>query len=43
MDTVLAGLTGVGAYLDDLLIAGESQEQLTERENKALRRLYNAG
>lgn len=43
MDTVLTGLTGVGAYLDDLLIAGESQEQLTDTENKAFERIYNAG
>ncbi|KMQ86677.1 reverse transcriptase family protein [Lasius niger] len=43
MDTVLAGLTGVGANLDDLLIAGESKEQLTDRENKAFERIFNTG
>lgn len=42
MATVLAGLKGAGAYLD-ILIAGDSEEQLEERVNKVFERIYNAG
>ncbi|XP_064465546.1 uncharacterized protein K02A2.6-like [Ornithodoros turicata] len=43
MDTLLSGLVGVGAYLDDILITGSTQEEHNERLRAVLQRLRKAG
>lgn len=42
MDTLLAGVSGVKCYLDDILISGETPEQHAERLEAVLTRLQNA-
>lgn len=36
MDTVLSSLCGVCIYLDDILIAGSTEQEHTERPQKVL-------
>ena len=39
MDRILAGLTGVQVYLDDIIVFGDSQEQHDARLQQVLARL----
>ncbi|XP_037504962.1 uncharacterized protein K02A2.6-like [Rhipicephalus sanguineus] len=43
MDTLLAGLPGLCAYLDDILIMGASNEEHLDRLEAVLQRLQQAG
>ncbi|XP_064464374.1 uncharacterized protein K02A2.6-like [Ornithodoros turicata] len=43
MDSLLAGLEGVGAYLDDILISGSTLDEHNKRLRSVLKRLTDAG
>lgn len=43
MDTLLAGLPGVAAYMDDILIVGGSTDELRERIDTTLQRIQDSG
>ena len=43
MESVLQGIPGVMVYLDDILVAGEDEEQHLKRLDVVLQRLQNAG
>ncbi|CAH8629145.1 unnamed protein product [Dicrocoelium dendriticum] len=43
MDTMLAGLSGVAAYLDDIIIKGATFRELTERLEAVLHRVNDYG
>ncbi|KAK4467570.1 hypothetical protein MN116_000277, partial [Schistosoma mekongi] len=43
MDTILAGISGVAAYLDDILIVATSPEELHERTITVLQRICENG
>ncbi|XP_055842359.1 uncharacterized protein K02A2.6-like [Episyrphus balteatus] len=43
MDTLLAGLKGVAAYLDDIIISGSSWEEHLQSLHEVLKRLFDYG
>ena len=43
MESVLQGIPGVMVYLDDILMAGEDEEQHLKRLDVVLQQLQNAG
>ena len=43
MDTILSGIPGVAAYLDDILIVAATLEQLQERTTSVLKRISENG
>lgn len=43
MDTTLAGISGISAYLDDIIVAGSTQEEHNHRLGIVLSRLENIG
>ncbi|MBM6549408.1 reverse transcriptase domain-containing protein, partial [Streptococcus dysgalactiae] len=43
MDTMLAGIKGAAAYLDDIIIVGQSPEELRERTQAVLQRVEEYG
>ena len=43
MDTILAGISGVATYLDDVLVVGSSHDELKSRTLTVLQRIQDAG
>ena len=43
MDTMLTGVEGAAAYLDDIIVVGQSKQDLTEQTNKVLTRIQDFG
>ena len=43
MESILQGIPGVMAYLDDILVAGKNEEEHLKRLDVVLQRLQNAG
>ena len=43
MDTMLTGVEGAAAYLDDIIVVGQSKQDLTERTNKVLTHIQDYG
>ena len=43
IDTILSGIPGAAAYLDDIVIVGADQEELRERIFEVLQRISDAG
>ncbi|CAH8669354.1 unnamed protein product [Schistosoma bovis] len=43
MDTIVSGISGVAAYLDDILIVATTLEQLRERTTLVLQRISDNG
>ena len=43
MDTMLTGVEGAAAYLDDIIVVDQSKQDLTEQTNKVLTRIHSFG
>jgi hypothetical protein len=43
MDTMLTGISGVAAYLDDIIVMGTTQEELHQRLEETLQRIQEFG